>query len=137
MNHTVIDEADTLSGHHVTAMTAPMFSMGIPQELIWNYEATADGRQRGGIVILLLCLLLSNTAFLRAQESPQPVQYAQVSTGDRMIVRRGLRIDLQADLTPTRHPVIEIELYSERLFDGHNQILSLTCRFTRIYKLQR
>jgi len=42
-----------------------------------------------------------------------------------MIVRRGIRIDLQADLTPTRHPVIEIELYSDRLFDGHNRIYSV------------
>jgi Tol biopolymer transport system component len=91
-----------------------------------NHPPRAEGRQWSGIVILLLCLLASNTAVLRAQESPQPLrQDAQVSNGDRVIVRRGIRIDLQADLTPTRHPVIEIELHSERLFDGHNRIYSV------------
>lgn len=105
---------------------APMFNIRIPQKLYWDYHMRVDRSQWSGIVILLLFLLLSNTAFLRAQESRQPLtQDAQVSTGDRMLVRRGIRIDLQADLTPTRYPVIEIELYSERLFDGHNQILSL------------
>ena len=101
-------------------------TMRILQKPNWNYHIPEDGRQWRRIVTVLLCLLASNIAFVRAQESPQPPpKDAPLPNDERMIIRRGIRVDLQADLTATRHPVIEIELYSERLFDGHNEIYSI------------
>lgn len=89
---------------------------------ISRYQATVDGRHLRGIWTLILCLLL-NLSFIKAQQSPQPISKDSPSpNNERMVVRRAIRVDLKADLTPTRHPVIQIELYSERLFDARNQI---------------
>lgn len=67
-----------------------------------------------------------SASFIRAQQSPQfPAKNGQASNKELMVVRRAMRIDRKADLTATRHPVIQIELHSERLFDGLKQIHSL------------
>jgi Tol biopolymer transport system component len=76
--------------------------------------------------VLLVLMFFTVAADVRAQASPQPLpKGTSFPNQERMIVRRGIRVDRQADLTATRHPVIQIELYSEGLFDGYNQIHSL------------
>src|SRR5215204_2469345 len=83
---------------------------------------TADSCQLVRITILILFLVL-NFSFVLAQESPSPISKDSPASSDqRMVVRRGIRVDRKADLSATRHPVIELELRSQRLFDGKNQI---------------
>lgn len=95
------------------------------EKAIWHYQATAGGPQWRPISTLILCLLL-NLSFIKAQQSPQPISKDSPSPNkEGMVVHRATRLDFEVDLTFTRHPLIQIELYSERLFDGHNKIHSL------------
>jgi hypothetical protein len=95
------------------------------EKAICHRQATLDGRQVRRILTLLICLVF--IPFLTsAQQSSQPVSKENPPPNkELMIVRRGIRLDRKADLSATRHPVIQIELHSERLFDGHKQIHSL------------
>jgi Tol biopolymer transport system component len=74
--------------------------------------------------------------FISAQQSSQlPSENRAAPDKEVMVVRKGIRIDRTQDTLPTRHPVIQIELHSERLFDGRNQIHSLRIgshEFTRL-----
>jgi hypothetical protein len=64
--------------------------------------------------------------FIKAKQLPQPVSKDNPAPNkEEMILCRGIRVDREADLSRTYHPVILIELSSEGLFDGRNQIHSL------------
>src|SRR6476619_3206901 len=86
-------------------------------------------------LLLIWCLLLTSF-FISAQQPDQlPAENRASPDEDVMVVRKGIRIDRTADTLPTSHPVILIELHSERLFDGRNQIHSLRIgshEFTRL-----
>ncbi len=64
-------------------------------------------------------VLTAQRVFINAQ------QPSQLPSKDLMVVSRAIRVDRTLDPLPTRHPVIQIEVYSEELFDGRNQIHAL------------
>jgi hypothetical protein len=73
---------------------------------------------------LIFCLPLSSL-FISAQQPSQLPSESRASTNKEVMVVRAVRIDRTPDPLPMRYAVVHVELYSEQLFDGRNQIHSL------------